>query len=220
MQTTWQPKHDQLLVRPLTPADRTLGGMFIIPEEHRERPMMGVVIAAGPGMVATETGRTVPMSSAIGDLVAFGRFAGSDFDIDGQKVLVMRDLEAILRKPLGTYELVEHEDGRYRHEAGYLCEHCPASTALEDERKRLLEETDAREGVKLWSDAQQLYAGRCNAESPVEAEGELAIRCTRSAYHGGDHVGAMHGTSSALLRRWSAVDQGGVESVDHAIAVP
>lgn len=136
----WEPKHDQLIIRPLTPADRTLGGMVIIPDAARERPQRGVVVAIGPGVVAPDTGAHVPVSSQVGDLVMFGKYAGSEIDIDGKAHLVMRDLEAFLRKPLGSYELLEHEGGKYVHEAGYLCDYCPASTALQEERERLRQE--------------------------------------------------------------------------------
>lgn len=144
-ESTWQPKHDQIIVRPLTSADRTLSGLLIIPEEHRERPQTGVVLAIGPGIYAQDSGRFVPVSSRVGDLVAFGRYAGSEFDIDGKRVLVMRDLEAIIGKPAGSYQLVEHEDGKFVHEAGYLCDKCPASPGLEVERERLREERRAQE---------------------------------------------------------------------------
>jgi chaperonin GroES len=141
--TTWQPKHDQLIVRPLTPADRTASGLLVIPEEGRERPQSGIVIAAGPGMVAAQTGVLVPVSSQVGDLVAFGKYAGSEFDVDGKRVLVMRDLEAILRKPAGSYELVEHEDGKYAHEAGFICDHCPTDGTLAALREEFHEERRA-----------------------------------------------------------------------------
>lgn len=137
--TTWEPKHDQIIVRPLTPADRSASGLLVLPEEGRERPQTGVVLAIGPGIHAADTGALVEVTSRVGDLVAFGKYAGAEFDVDGRRVLVMRDLEAILRKPASAFELVEHEDGKYAHEAGYLCDHCP-SASLDAERERLRRE--------------------------------------------------------------------------------
>lgn len=90
-----------------------------------------------------------------GDLASFAKFAGVDFEIDGEPVLLMRDLEVMARKRAGTYALVSHlvEQGiatrTVYHEPDARCEHCPPeprSTLLEDERARLLSER-AEQGV-------------------------------------------------------------------------
>lgn len=139
--STWQPQHDQLIVRPLTPADRTAGGILLIPDAARDRPQQGVVLAVGPGAVTQFTGLTLRPNAEVGDLVAFGKYAGMEFDIDGKVVLIMRDVEALIRRPAGTFTLVEHEDGKYAHVEGYVCEHCPkvVSELIEQERARLRE---------------------------------------------------------------------------------
>ncbi len=141
----WQPLADQILVRALIPADRTATGLLILPENNRERPQQGIVVAVGPGAFVEGVGLVTPQVDA-GDLVAFGKYAGIDFELDGEPVLLMRDREALARKVAGTYELVEHEIAygvgtrRVAHEAGRLCEHCQPvkSTFLEEERERLI----------------------------------------------------------------------------------
>ncbi|MGE0590898.1 MAG: co-chaperone GroES [Vicinamibacterales bacterium] len=142
MMTTWEPKYDQLLVRPLTPANMSRMGIVLPDPEGRERPQFGVVLAVGPGLRAELTGTLVTCATAVGDLVAFGKYAGAEMalETDHPPVLVMRDLEAILRKPAGTYTLVEHEGGKYVHEAAYLCEYCPreSSALIAEERARLV----------------------------------------------------------------------------------
>lgn len=142
MHTTWQPLADQIIVRPLIAADRTAGGLFLA-ETHRERPQHGVVVAAGPG--AYEGGQFTPTTVSAGDLVAFGKYAGVEFEVDGQPVLLMRDREALARKLPGTFELVEHEVSSRTvvHEAGHTCEHCPRekNPYLEEERRRLVSES-------------------------------------------------------------------------------
>jgi chaperonin GroES len=124
----WRPKGDQLLVRPLITADRTDGGLFI-PDEARERPQRGIVLAVGPGLAAELTGQLVAPQSQVGDLVLFGKYAGMTEDLgDGQEVIIMRDQEALAAKPAGSFTLVEHVDARGRrhiHEEGMACEHCP-----------------------------------------------------------------------------------------------
>jgi chaperonin GroES len=171
--TTWEPQHDQLLVRPLTPADRTAGGVLIIPDAARERPHQGVVIAVGPGAIATLNGTTIPVGSKPGDLVAFGKYAGMDFDIDGKLVLIMRDVEALIRRPAGSFALVEHEDGKYAHVAGYVCEHCPkvVSELIEQERARLRQAAIEREfGPNFVPTPAQQKTARENADGEIGAE--------------------------------------------------
>lgn len=147
----WQPQHDQILVRPLTPADRTTGGVIVIPDAARERPQQGIVVAVGPGKVTELTAALVPCSAQVGDLIAFGKYAGMDFDIDGKLVLIMRDVEALIRRPAGTFTLVEHEDGKYAHVEGYLCEHCPkvVSELIEAERERLRQARQAEDAIRV-----------------------------------------------------------------------
>jgi chaperonin GroES len=147
--TRWTPRGDILLVLPLVAADRTAGGL-VIPDAHRERPQTGLVLAVGPGLHAPDTGALVPVLSQVGDLVTFGAYAGSSFEIDGTPCLLMRDMETMAAKAPGTYALVQHgSDGRQIHEAGLTCEACPLpapSRYLAEERARLVaEKGEARE---------------------------------------------------------------------------
>jgi chaperonin GroES len=145
--TAWQPLADQILVRPLIPADRSAGGI-VLAETNRERPQQGVVLAVGPGEYLDRAFRECQVHT--GDLVSFGKYAGIDFELDGEIVLLMRDREALARKVAGTFALVEHtlpHNGRVvAHEAGRQCEHCPVekSAVLEEERRRLLGSIDDR----------------------------------------------------------------------------
>jgi chaperonin GroES len=140
----WEPLGDQILVRPLVSPDRTAGGLFV-PDESRERPQRGVVVAVGAGAPAELTGQLRPVSVTLGDLVAFGKYAGVEHDFNGQRVLLMRDQEALARVPEGGYTLVEHTDPRGQvtaHLTGETCEQCPvpARADLSAERAKLLGE--------------------------------------------------------------------------------
>jgi chaperonin GroES len=130
----WRPRGDRLLVLPLLQATASADGLILLADSNRERPMHGIVLAVGPGGVGPETGRPVPMTSQVGELIAFGRYAGLDFEVShpdkGQiKVLIMRDVEALLARPEGEYELVMHEDhpGK-QHEVGFVCDLCKPPT--------------------------------------------------------------------------------------------
>lgn len=122
--TTWKPRHDQIVVRPFEAPSRSAGGLHL-PEQNRDRPQQGLIIATGP-LVERGTDQAL----APGDVVAYGKFAGIPFDdpLTGMQLLVMRELEAILTRPNGTVEIVEHSTTNGRtviHEAGQSCEHCP-----------------------------------------------------------------------------------------------
>jgi chaperonin GroES len=135
----WQPLGDQILVRPLVSADRTSGGL-VIPDEARERPQRGVVLAVGDGAPAELTGERRPVGVRVGDLVMFGQYAGVSHAIDGQPVLLMRDQEALARVEAGGFALVEHTDPRGQvlaHLEGETCDQCPRAD-LSAERAKLL----------------------------------------------------------------------------------
>jgi chaperonin GroES len=153
MSNTWQPLHDQILVRPLLSADRTASGL-IIPDDTRERPQSGVVLAVGPGAL-TEMGVLAAVIVQVGDLVAFGKFAGVTFAIDGEDVLLMREREALARKLDGTFELVAHtitvgvKERVVYHEVDGRCEHCPEapkSAFLEEARHELVDANNGPDG--------------------------------------------------------------------------
>ncbi|MGE3278118.1 MAG: hypothetical protein AB7O67_23660 [Vicinamibacterales bacterium] len=138
----WYPRNDNIAVLPLAEADRTAGGI-VLAETVRERPQKGVVVAIGPGLYDPERERVLPVETAVGDLVVFGKYAGVTFELsDNLHVFIMRNVEFMAARPEGTYTLVEHvvdagtpRERRTYHEEGMLCEHCP-TTALDAERAR------------------------------------------------------------------------------------
>jgi chaperonin GroES len=145
--TLWQPSNDQVLVRPCIPSDRTAFGL-ILPEnaKERERPLKGIVVSKGPGLLNPESGVLVPVQAQIGDLVAFGLYAGLEWKDRGETFLLVRDCEILLRSTTGDHELVEHQLERAQgtqtviHEAEERCEHCPkeVSEVITSERKRIV----------------------------------------------------------------------------------
>jgi chaperonin GroES len=69
--------------------EKTKGGI-IIPDTAKEKPQQGKVVAVGPGRV-DEKGNRVPPGVKPGDRVLFGKYAGSEIEIDGQQYLIMRE---------------------------------------------------------------------------------------------------------------------------------
>jgi chaperonin GroES len=87
---------NRVVIRGATPAEKTAGGI-IIPDSAKQRPEQGVVVAMGPGPGAAPDGK---MTVNIGDNVLFSKFAGIDIEIEGEKLLLMRegDIFCILKK--------------------------------------------------------------------------------------------------------------------------
>jgi len=95
----FRPLHDRIVLRRITPAEKTAGGI-IIPDTVKEKPMEGEIVAVGPG-ARNEQGVVVELSVAAGDRVLFGKWSGTEVKIDGEELLIMKesDLLGILETP-------------------------------------------------------------------------------------------------------------------------
>lgn len=96
--TAVTPLDDRVVVLPDTPEDKTESGIYL-PEAAKEKPQTGKVIAAGLGKL-TDTGERGTLSVKKGDTVLFGKYAGSEVEIDGVEHKIMRESEllAIIEK--------------------------------------------------------------------------------------------------------------------------
>ena len=86
---TFRPLHDRVAIRRLEGEDRTKGGI-IIPDNAKEKPQQGEVVAIGPGK-RDEAGKLIPTDVKVGDTVLFGKWSGSEVKIDGQDLLIMTE---------------------------------------------------------------------------------------------------------------------------------
>jgi chaperonin GroES len=88
-----------VVVRRITPQEKTLGGI-IIPDTVQEKPQEGEVLAAGPG-ARNEQGTIVALDVKAGDRVLFGKWSGTEIKIDGEDLLIMKesDLLGIVEGP-------------------------------------------------------------------------------------------------------------------------
>ena len=91
--TTIKPLEDRILVLPDTAEDKTASGIFL-PEAAKEKPQTGKVIAVGPGKL-TDTGERGKLSVKAGDTVMFGKYGGSEIDIDGVEHKILRESELL-----------------------------------------------------------------------------------------------------------------------------
>ena len=89
---------DKVIVEILNDEKVTEGGI-IVPDTAKERPVWGEVIAVGPGRISDD-GKTIPMSIKVGDKVLYGKYSGTEVNIEGEELLIMResDVFAIIPK--------------------------------------------------------------------------------------------------------------------------
>lgn len=90
---TVKPLEDRVLVKPIEAETRTASGLYL-PETAKEKPMQGKVVAAGPGKLL-DNGKRASLSIKTGDTVVFGKYAGTEVEIKGDKHLIMRETELL-----------------------------------------------------------------------------------------------------------------------------
>jgi chaperonin GroES len=90
-----RPLNDRVVVQRLEEEAKSAGGI-IIPPTAAEKPTEGVVMAVGPGKV--DNGQRIEPCVKVGDKVLFGKYAGTEIELDGKQVVVMReeDILAVL----------------------------------------------------------------------------------------------------------------------------
>jgi chaperonin GroES len=88
-----KPLADRIIIKPLEADQKTAGGI-IIPDNAKEKPQKGEVMAAGPGKVA-DNGQKIAMSLKKGDKVLYGKYSGSEVTIDGEEYIIMRESDVL-----------------------------------------------------------------------------------------------------------------------------
>ena len=84
-----RPLNDRILVKRVEEEEKTAGGI-IIPDNAKEKPVEGKIIAGGPGKL-NDAGERVPLQVKEGDIVLFSKYGGADVRIDGEDYLIMRE---------------------------------------------------------------------------------------------------------------------------------
>jgi len=84
-----RPLQDRVIVKRVEEEEKTKGGI-IIPDTAKEKPQEGRVIAVGKGK-ANEDGKIVPLDVKEGDRILFGKYAGTEINVEGEEHLIMRE---------------------------------------------------------------------------------------------------------------------------------
>ena len=83
-----RPLADRVLIKPAAAEEKTLGGI-IIPDSAKEKPLKGEIVAVGNGRKDEE------MVVKVGDNVLYGKYAGTEIELDGEKYLTMRQADVL-----------------------------------------------------------------------------------------------------------------------------
>ncbi len=82
------PLHDRVIVKPDAAEEKTAGGI-IIPDTAKEKPQRGTIVAVGAGK------KDEPVTVKTGDTVLYGKYAGTEIQIEGQELLIMRESDIL-----------------------------------------------------------------------------------------------------------------------------
>jgi chaperonin GroES len=88
-----KPLEDRVVVEPIENETKTASGIFL-PESSKEKPVRGKIVATGPGR-RLENGKRAEMSVKVGNTVVYGRYAGSEVELKGKKLLIIKESELL-----------------------------------------------------------------------------------------------------------------------------
>ncbi|MBI1901258.1 MAG: co-chaperone GroES [Planctomycetia bacterium] len=90
-----RPLEDRVVVEPKAAEERTAGGI-VLPDAAQEKPQRGTVLSVGPGKLL-DSGQRGELSVSVGDEVIFGKYSGSDVEVDGKDLKILRESDILAR---------------------------------------------------------------------------------------------------------------------------
>ena len=90
-----RPLDDRVVVQPLEAEEMTAGGI-VLPDTAKEKPQRGKVLAAGPGKLL-DSGKRGELSVKVGDEVVYGRYGGSEVEVDGEELKILRESDILAK---------------------------------------------------------------------------------------------------------------------------
>jgi chaperonin GroES len=90
-----RPLDDRVVVEPVEAEETTAGGI-VLPDTAKEKPQRGTVRAVGPGRLL-DSGNRADLSVSVGDVVIYGKYSGSDIEIDGNEVKILRETDILAK---------------------------------------------------------------------------------------------------------------------------
>jgi len=91
-----KPLGERVVIKPL-PKEAVSKGGIVIPDTAKEKPQEGEIIAVGPGKLS-EDGKRIHMEVKVGDKVVYSKYAGTEFKLDNEEVVIMRESDILARR--------------------------------------------------------------------------------------------------------------------------
>jgi chaperonin GroES len=90
-----RPLDDRVVVQTLEAEETTAGGI-VLPDNAKEKPQRGKVLAVGPGKLL-DSGNRGELSVAVGDEVIFGKYGGSEVEVEGEEYKILRETDILAK---------------------------------------------------------------------------------------------------------------------------
>ena len=90
-----RPLDDRVVVQPEAAEETTAGGI-VLPDSAQEKPQRGKVVAVGPGKLL-DSGNRGELSVSVGDTVIYGKYGGSEVEVDGQDMKILRESDILAK---------------------------------------------------------------------------------------------------------------------------
>jgi chaperonin GroES len=91
-----EPLGDRVVIKP-TPKEEVSKGGIVLPDTAKEKPQEGKIIAVGPGRL-TEDGKRIAMEVKKGDKVIYSKYAGTEFKLDNEELVIMRESDILAKR--------------------------------------------------------------------------------------------------------------------------
>ena len=90
-----RPLDDRIVVEPMEAEETTAGGI-VLPDNAKEKPQRGTVVAVGPGKLL-DSGQRGAVAVAVGDQVIFGKYGGTEIEVNGVDVKILRESDILAK---------------------------------------------------------------------------------------------------------------------------
>ncbi len=94
---SFKPLGNRIVIEPSEDDEQMSSGGIYIPDTAKEKPQEGKVVAAGPGRM-TDDGNRIPMELAVGDVVVYSKYAGTEYKEGDVEYLVLREDDILFKK--------------------------------------------------------------------------------------------------------------------------
>lgn len=93
----FKPLGNRVVIEPMESDEQMSSGGIYIPDTAKEKPQEGKIIAVGPGKL-NEDGSRTPLEVAVGDLVVYSKYAGTEYKDGGTEYLIVREDDILFKK--------------------------------------------------------------------------------------------------------------------------